>query len=173
MRNLIKATLISLPLVVGTAAAGPNLFGGVQYLDFEDAAYTAIGGRAGVSVFGPLGVEAEAFFGVTGDTQDVVETNIDFTIDSSLTLQIGAYATAAFGVAPNAKAGARVGIVDVEIEATALGETATESETGTAIGAFVVFSADQLPVDIRADFGRLLIDDLEATTLSLSVGLSF
>lgn len=165
--SLLSAVTVGLGLA-SPAAADPHLGAGYKRVDFDEVAFNALGLRAGTKVFGPFGVEGEAFFGIGDDEETISETNIDFSVESSLNYQVGGFATVSMPVLGAGTFGARLGASHVEIEAEALDVSVTEGETGVAYGVYFRygFGGDGV-YGVRADIGRVEIEDADITEASL------
>ena len=138
---------------------------GYSNYSLDDADIGAGQLRLGANINQYFGAEVEAAFGIT--TEDVGFADVD------LNRELGVFATARYPVSEQFELFGRLGYVDVELEASAGGLTATDNEGAVAAGVGANFffapqhgvrlgytyldydeSADQLEIAYVFRFGR-------------------
>jgi len=172
MRAIVaSAFLFSCPFMGAQADDGTDFYGevGYAYSDFDEVAYNTLGGRAGFEFTKNLGLEGEAFFGISDET----ETIEGFEVDSSLNYQIGVFGTARADLAASTDVIARLGYATAEIEASALGTSVSESEDAVVAGIGVRYFINDGPFGVRGDVSYADFDGAESTTFSLTLSRSF
>ena len=110
MLAAVAGTVVALAAVPAAAQSisQPGLYGtlGYAFVDGGSAAnFGAIAGRVGARVHPNFGLEADAAFGVDGDSQQVGTVNVK----TKLTHSFAAYGVGFLPVAPNADLFARIG----------------------------------------------------------------
>jgi len=150
--------------VVNSTGPYVNLGGTWFNTEDEDVDVTGITGRFGYRLHPNFGIEAEASFGIDGDTADVLGTPVDVDLDD----QFGAYAIGFLPLGQNFELLARAGYATIDAEGTFGGFTAGVDDDGLAagIGAQYAFTPN---FGVRGEYTRYVADDddgVDAWTLS-------
>ena len=171
---------LSLACAAITLAAAPAVaqdsgwYGDVGYQhmaidqDGIDADLGSIAGHIGYGITPNLAVEGELGFGV----KDEEVTSLGTSVDVKLNYLVGAYGRVQAPLGENFTVFARAGVVNAEIEASAAGVSASDSETGAGYGVGGEFHFDGQN-GIRADYTRYDIEDLEADAFLIAYTRKF
>jgi outer membrane immunogenic protein len=141
---------------------------GYTYYDADGVEFNALSLRAGYDFLPFLGVEAEALVGL-GDETFAFE---DVSVDASLNYSLGVFAKATLPVLDSAGLFVRLGYVTTELEASALGESTSETDDGFAYGVGGEWMIAG-PHGVRGDYTRYDFDGGEADAFSVSYVLRF
>ena len=134
-------------------------------LDVDVGAITA---HAGYEFNPYFAVEGEAGFGVDDDNVSALGVNVKAELES----MFGLYARGQYPVTPDLNVFGRVGVVQADVKASALGFSESADDTGFAFGAGGEYTFAN-NVYLRGEYTRHEIDDLDADVFGLSVGYKF
>lgn len=154
MLAAVAGTVVALAAVPAAAQSisQPGLYGtlGYAFVDGGSAAnFGAIAGRVGARVHPNFGLEADAAFGVDGDSQQVGTVNVK----TKLTHSFAAYGVGFLPVAPNFDLLARVGYGTSKIRAKSGAISASSSEESWNYGVGAQYSFDGKN-GVRGDYTR-------------------
>lgn len=164
MKTILLASAAALVAAAGASAQDANGFyagAGYTYVDADGVEFDTINLIAGYDFTQFLAVEGEALIGL-GDE------NVG-GVDASLEYALGLYGKAQYPLNEQFSLFARVGYVTAEVEASAGGLSASDSEDGFAYGVGAEF-AFAGPNAVRFDYTRY---DFEDNAESDNFGLSY
>lgn len=120
--------------------------------------------RGGYDFTQNLGVELEGSFGVSDE--DILGATVEQNY------LVGAYGKVQAPLGDTVAVFARAGIVNTELEVSGGGisESASETGVGFGVGGTIDFAEN---LYVRGDYTRLDIDDLDADTFTISLGMRF
>lgn len=133
MLRSILFTAVSSLAFTGLASAQDtnfNVGAGYSRIDIQDVEFDAISLRAGYDFNETFGIEGQVDFGIGDDSLTIGAA----TADIELNYSAGFYGIARLPVAENASLFGRLGYVTTEIEASAAGFVADESDDGFSFG---------------------------------------
>lgn len=164
----------SVAALLGGAAAQAQALAGVTFtgeagysqvmLDDADVDLGVITLRGGAQLNEYFGVEAEAHFGVNDDQVDVGGTTADVEVNTAF----GLFAVGSLPVAEGVQLFGRVGYFTAEVEASAGGASADDSEDGVAFGAGVKWYPQDGAWGVRGEYTRVEFDDDSADIIGIS-----
>ena len=173
MKKTLSLAIAAAALACAPAVAqGFYADGGYSFTNFDvdvsgtstDVDLGSLTARAGYDFNQNFGAELEGSFGVSD------ESVLGATVE--LNYLVGAYGKVQAPLADNFTVFARAGIVNAELEASGGGISESESDTGAGYGVGGVLDfAENLYV--RGDYTRIDIEDLEADTFTISLGMRF
>lgn len=159
------AALIAASAASAQEADGKFNFGaGYTFLDTDEVEFDALTLRAGYDVTEFFGVEGEALIGLGDESTTVLGT----TVDAEFNYGLGLYAKGQYPLTEAFSVHGRVGYVWAEVEASAVGVSASDEEDGLGYGVGVEYAFNGLNA-VRADYTRYdFEDDAEADGWSVS-----
>lgn len=160
------AAVLPMSFAAATAHAeeGVQWYGEAGYTrgNFDDADLNIVHGRIGADITPHFGLEAEAATSLGDDSQTIGGVNVDVKMNYS----VGAFVV---GRIPAGEGDlfARVGVVNAELEAKALGVTASDSDTGYAVGAGYRWFPNGGQNGLRVEYTRYEYDNEGANAFSI------
>jgi len=140
-KNVVLAIPLALFALCGSVSANENYFGGgLSFIDYSengigsDASLTTITARIGSKFNENFSGEFRAGFGIGDDTVSVFDTDVNLDLNN----YYGVYLLAGIPVSENFYPYAALGYSRGEVEASAMGFSASESESDVSFG----FGAD-------------------------------
>ena len=172
-RVLAVAAGLAAAAVIAPAASA-QVYAGVGGTVFQsdvdgvDVNLGALMGRVGFKTNPFFGVEGEFSVGVQDDDFDVLGQQVSVGLDS----EYGAFAVGWLPIPLVGDLFGRVGYADLQVEASALGVTASDGGSGLAYGGGFQFS--NIPfTKLRLEYTRYEPDDGEFDSVSVSALLQF
>lgn len=173
MKKSLSLAVAAVALAASPAVAeGFYADGGYTFtsIDLEDGGTSldvdlgSITARGGYDFNQNFGVELEGSFGVADE--DVFGASVE------LSYLVGAYGKVQAPLSENFSVFARAGVVNAELEVSGGGfsETASDTGAGYGVGGVVDFGEN---LYVRGDYTRLDIEDLEADSFTISLGIRF
>lgn len=179
MKTLVPALLAVSAAFAAPAAMADDWYvdGGYSFIDIDvdtvigsaDIDLGAIGGHFGYNATPYVGLEGEVLVGV----EDEEATSDGITASVGLNYLIGAYGKLQAPLGEKASVFARAGVVSAEAEVSATGfGSASDTETGAGYGVGGLFHVNDR-FFVRGDYTRYDVEDIEADTFMISVGLAY
>ena len=142
MKNpLMTLMIVALSVSPAFAASEGDTYGGLQYSqvtydedDFDKAKPTALVGKLGQFVSESVAIEGRLGFGVSDDEIDVDVGPFDVEVEIEVNYLVGIYGVLHSDTEAKVTFYGLVGVTQVELEASAFGESFEEDDTGLSYG---------------------------------------